>query len=498
MKKILFILISFTLLTLVGCSKDFLDTKPSESIDGRTLLSTIEGADFLITGTNALRFRSVLTANAPHYAFGERSFDLMLDGLCEDFYELFAGGWYTDRGVWQEVHWKNDNDAPNSNMWNRSYEIINNVNQLIDAIDKDLIQNGTQNEKDFWLAQALIYRAHYHHMLVQVYARPVHSHPNDLGIPINIKAINEPMARDEVINVYTQIFKDLHKADTLLTGNPVVPRNKSFASINVVHGLLARAYSCLGTTEAWPKVEHHANLAKQGHDLMTKDQFRNGFNAINSEWMWATIAPADELTAANIFFRIMTNGIGYTASWGYRNMVSAKVYEHADSSDARFYGSGNAGGQQMVQNTLGEWQYNKFYNPLSASAHYCYMRSAEMILLEAEAQIMQNNFTGARANLQILMDARMDGYDASSFADGALMAELKMQRRMEFWGEGRRWGDLKRWGEGVDRNESGGEDVLPPYIAPDRVVLSPNDPFWVFLIPRGEMDSNPLMIQNHQ
>ncbi len=499
MKKILFILISFTLLTVVGCKKDFLDTRPSESVSGGELFSSISGADILITGTNRLRFLSErVDPSVPHYNFGERAYELMMDGICEDLYETGAGGWYTERGIFLERHWKNDNDAPNVKPWNHSYRIINNVNQLIDNVD--LIQDGSQDEKDFWLAQALIYRAHYHHFLVQIYAKPFHSDPDALGVPINIKAVNDPMPRSKVRDVYTQIFADLHQAETLLEGNPVVPRDKSFANLNVVYGLLARAYSCTGKTEDWPKVEEYANLAKQNHALMTKDEFRGGFFAANSEWMWASFVPSDELTEADVCSRMIVNGIGYTSSWGYRNCVSHKVFDHADVNDARFYGTNN-GDQPMTQNyNLGlgtDISYNKFYIPMSQGADLCYMRSAEMYLLEAEAQIMQGKFGDARTNLQDLMDARTTGYDATSFANADLLAEIKMQRRLEFWGEGKRFFDLKRWGEGFDRAETGVDIVMPPYVNASRIVIDPTDPFWVFKIPRAEMDANELMVQNN-
>jgi len=531
MKKILFILISFALLTTTGCNRDFLDTLPTDAISGQELFTTVAGAEAIIVGTNRLRFCSFFVSRdlgmrTPHYMFGERALDLTLDGMTEDFYETGFGGWYSDRALLMQIQRNSITDISVVTPWLRFFRMIDNVNQLIDNID--LIEDGTPSERDFWLAQGLIYRAHLHHRLVQIYALPLHSHPDNLGIPINIRAVNEePLARSTVREVYDQIFADLHQAVALLDDNPV-NRNISFASINVAHGILARAYS---NDRQWDRVEYHANLARQGHALMTGAQFRSGFSQRNNEWMWASITPQDEMAGhADLFFRIMSNGIGYTTSWGYRNAVSERVFMHADTNDARFHGPVLHAGSRFVETryilgtdtiyvpannmvtatrmrlvTAGDttvfnrFVYNKFFSDDGENAEMHYMRSAEFYLLEAEAMIQQGNFAGARANLQTLMDARTTGFDASSFADADLLDEIKMQRRLEFWGEGIRFHDIRRWGIGVDRNETNAWEFFTSILAfdPAGLVVPFNDhQFWTFQIPRHEMDANPNMVQN--
>ncbi len=73
-----------------------------------------------------------------------------------------------------------------------------------------------------------------------------------------------------------------------------------------------------------------------------------------------------------------------------------------------------------------------------------YMRAAEMLLIEAEAACMNNDENTAKSCLSELMAKRDPSYSFSG-SGAALLEEVKLQRRIELWGEGFNWFDFKRW-----------------------------------------------------
>jgi hypothetical protein len=74
----------------------------------------------------------------------------------------------------------------------------------------------------------------------------------------------------------------------------------------------------------------------------------------------------------------------------------------------------------------------------------------------------------------------------------ALIQEILMQRRCELWGEGFRFFDLKRLNLNMDRANLGHTSSLWNAAG----FFAAGDKNFVFLIPKQEMDANPLMEQN--
>lgn len=123
-----------------------------------------------------------------------------------------------------------------------------------------------------------------------------------------------------------------------------------------------------------------------------------------------------------------------------------------------------------------------------------YMRSAEMLLIEAECASMMGDDTVAKECLLELM-AKRDTEYAFDGAGEELLAEIKLQRRLELWGEGFCWFDFKRWGETMtrrawdpaDMEECGGwPNTLAREFTPDYMHG------WRVAIPQREFDLNKL------
>ncbi len=69
-----------------------------------------------------------------------------------------------------------------------------------------------------------------------------------------------------------------------------------------------------------------------------------------------------------------------------------------------------------------------------------------------------------------------------------LMAEIKLYRRFDLWGEGYDWFDHKRWGDTIVRKTwADGGSFLKAYVA----TIEPNDGnLWTWVIPERETQYN--------
>lgn len=115
-----------------------------------------------------------------------------------------------------------------------------------------------------------------------------------------------------------------------------------------------------------------------------------------------------------------------------------------------------------------------------------YMRGAEMLLIEAEAAYMSGDETTAKACINELLAKRNPGQTVTSTGD-ALLQEIRLQRRIELWGEGYNFHDLKRWGLPLVR-ETWEEGNTDSNNIPEAYKLrkETNDPGWRLCIPRSE------------
>ena len=125
---------------------------------------------------------------------------------------------------------------------------------------------------------------------------------------------------------------------------------------------------------------------------------------------------------------------------------------------------------------------------------HAFMRGAELLLTEAEAQYELGNETNARNLLIELNQNRIADYTCSLTGD-ELRDEIRLYRRMELWGEGDCWFSFKRWNIGVERtawkaNDPQSDTFLSAY-------EGSWDPSWGngwrYRIPTTETNYNPLV-----
>jgi hypothetical protein len=86
------------------------------------------------------------------------------------------------------------------------------------------------------------------------------------------------------------------------------------------------------------------------------------------------------------------------------------------------------------------------------SSSFPFMRSSEMYMIAAEASCHLDSDADAQDYLYDVLSNRITNYKKSTKTGADLLAEVKLQRRFELWGEGFSWFDFKRWNEPIVRN----------------------------------------------
>lgn len=132
------------------------------------------------------------------------------------------------------------------------------------------------------------------------------------------------------------------------------------------------------------------------------------------------------------------------------------------------------------------------YGDSKQACQYPYMRGTEMLLTQAEAAYMQGKTAEAQQLISQLMSKRIEGFTTCTKTGQELLDEIRLQRRLELWGEGSTFFDLKRWGMNNTRRAWVENDVnsgnIPSSYAMD---VAPNQAnHWVLMIPRVETDYN--------
>lgn len=124
-----------------------------------------------------------------------------------------------------------------------------------------------------------------------------------------------------------------------------------------------------------------------------------------------------------------------------------------------------------------------------------YMRGSEMLLSEAEALCHLNRESEAKDLLVELMKERDPEFQVAAGGE-ALMDQIKLLWRIEFWGEGFAWFNLKRWHMPVERYAwDGTPESKGSWISSAAGTFAADDPAlygWRPCVPAYERDLNPM------
>ncbi|MGV8945153.1 MAG: RagB/SusD family nutrient uptake outer membrane protein [Lutibacter sp.] len=498
LKKLGIIIFVFS---LASCSDDYLDTLPTDSVGAAEAIATTKNAWASLNGIHRTLYSQMRSTQGEG---GLGGVFLVSEHLGDDLVYASSSvntSWYS--GAYRWVDHRNENSTVDSYPYYYFYNIINNANLIIAQIDNAV---GDPAEKNAIKGQALAYRGWAHFNLVQLYGkRYVRGAVNSqLGVPILLTSTTEGLARNTVEEVYTQINVDLNDAATLLTGYS--RPNKSHLNLNVVNGLRARVALTQGR---WTDAATHAANAKTGFSLMTTSQYQGGFNDINnSEWMWGSSILDDQTMYFYSIHAYISRNFSSSHIRTHAKVVYNNLYTKFPSTDIRrgvvATTNSTADNYPSYMTFAGGVTYaraagasNKFWvkNPSSSVADIVNMRVSEMWLIEAEARARNSEDVLAQNALHSLnLIRRSDVPLKSTNVGAALIDEIMLHRRMELWGEGFRFFDLKRTNAALKRDHTGTNHLQSQTNGLFNVPAG--DMQWEFMIPRAELNANPLMVQN--
>lgn len=152
-------------------------------------------------------------------------------------------------------------------------------------------------------------------------------------------------------------------------------------------------------------------------------------------------------------------------------------------------------GRFLIRKMTNSWSSNanadNYWGPTPSDANYIIMRYAEILLMHAEAAIVNGNLPAALSDINTIRNrAGLVSKTSAQLPDKAsMMTEMKHQKQLEFFFEQKRWDDLKRWNEPADlkqlfiqKGKQGANNFQPKN--------------YIFPIPSGEIQTNNKLEQN--
>ena len=540
MKKIINKLFAGSLLAgmmlVSSCAGDYLDTAPTDSTGATDAVGTTANAMKALNG-----IAKIMTTQHSYFGggfAGENNIMIQYESYpSENYnYNYYASGWSPIFN--QEFHTRT-NSIYDAYAWYYYYTIAGNANTILANIDN---AEGTEAERNFVKASALTFRAYAFEKLVHYYCWRWQDSNNGAsqGIVLRLDESTGGQGYATLAETYAQIYKDLDEA-IMLFEQSGMDRNASqvwMPNINVAHAIYARAAL---TKQDYTKALTEAKLARQNYPLMSNAEYHAGFCNPTSEWIFGSFGSAQE----NNWY--WSYGTQYACNGYYANAAGAangagsigrELINRIPNDDARKalfltedkfpgYNFNDGSAMDLGYGILGMGDDEKKADALwEEAAAYCqkmavsgleapyqagymylggqlkfyvfdtpgvsylpFIRSSEMVLVEAEANYFLNDETAARAALVELnaTSGRNPEYTCDKSGE-ALWNEIMDYRELELWGEGFAWSDYKRWNRDIVRHSfaEGGN----AHISVAKTIPASGVNKWTWDVPLHETDYN--------
>lgn len=540
MKKIINKLFAGSLLAgmmlVSSCAGDYLDTAPTDSTGATDAVGTTANAMKALNG-----IAKIMTTQHSYFGggfAGENNIMIQYESYpSENYnYNYYASGWSPIFN--QEFHTRT-NSIYDAYAWYYYYTIAGNANTILANIDN---AEGTEAERNFVKASALTFRAYAFEKLVHYYCWRWQDSNNGAsqGIVLRLDESTGGQGYATLAETYAQIYKDLDEA-IMLFEQSGMDRNASqvwMPNINVAHAIYARAAL---TKQDYTKALTEAKLARQNYPLMSNAEYHAGFCNPTSEWIFGSFGSAQE----NNWY--WSYGTQYACNGYYANAAGAangagsigrELINRIPNNDARKalfltedkfpgYNFNDGSAMDLGYGILGMGDDEKKADALwEEAAAYCqkmavsgleapyqagymylggqlkfyvfdtpgvsylpFIRSSEMVLVEAEANYFLNDETAARAALVELnaTSGRNPEYTCDKSGE-ALWNEIMDYRELELWGECFAWSDYKRWNRDIVRHSfaEGGN----AHISVAKTIPASGVNKWTWDVPLNETDYN--------
>lgn len=540
MKKIINKLFAGSLLAgmmlVSSCAGDYLDTAPTDSTGATDAVGTTANAMKALNG-----IAKIMTTQHSYFGggfAGENNIMIQYESYpSENYnYNYYASGWSPIFN--QEFHTRT-NSIYDAYAWYYYYTIAGNANTILANIDN---AEGTEAERNFVKASALTFRAYAFEKLVHYYCWRWQDSNNGAsqGIVLRLDESTGGQGYATLAETYAQIYKDLDEAIMLFEQSGMDRKASQvwMPNINVAHAIYARAAL---TKQDYTKALTEAKLARQNYPLMSNAEYHAGFCNPTSEWIFGSFGSAQE----NNWY--WSYGTQYACNGYYANAAGAangagsigrELINRIPNNDARKalfltedkfpgYNFNDGSAMDLGYGILGMGDDEKKADALwEEAAAYCqkmavsgleapyqagymylggqlkfyvfdtpgvsylpFIRSSEMVLVEAEANYFLNDETAARAALVELnaTSGRNPEYTCDKSGE-ALWNEIMDYRELELWGEGFAWSDYKRWNRDIVRHSfaEGGN----AHISVAKTIPASGVNKWTWDVPLNETDYN--------
>ena len=460
-----FIKSAVIVLALAGCSNDFLELEPTDSISEDIVFDSYTTAKAALIGAYD-QMSSV--------SFGGLYNPIVADIMGEDVMVNSVNNWNWFIPVYQMDVLPNYVyiDSP----WWAGFKLIYDANSIIN--NSVYIPDATTEQIDELVGQARVLRAYSMLKLAQMYSPAYARNPDAESILLNIDPVDDlytGFKRSKLSQVYAQIESDLLAATSELEEND----DKGFFDSRAAHALLARLYLDMGE---WESARDHAKLASKDLELMTINEMFSGFGIRNRETIYSIAYTQDDnntfLTLPSFYWPVS----GYSSMRA--NNVFVNEFTAADSRKSFFL--------KLDEIDPDRYLIVKFgHNNSIGNAERICIRASEMLLIEAECEAELGNNSQAQDALYQIQRRSNPGVSKSTSTGQALIDEVLLERRKELFGEGFRWHDIKR--RQLPFTRTGDHWVKLSFTAQD------SDYFRLtFPIPQSEIDSNDSLENSDQ
>ena len=452
-----------------GC-QDYLQASSSTDVTDEVALSNTNNIEMLLRGVYKGIFVGGNVASADRIQNGMTGLMSWYDVAGVDITSAGGLGGGEHTGYSFAPGRTQSSDLNTRVIWTQYYDHINRCNIIIDALPA---ATGPDADKAYITGQAKALRAISYFTLVMNYQQTYAIAKNKRGVILRLKA-NDPasMPFSTVEQVYAQIIKDFTEAKTALAG--FNPGNVWQITPEIVNAWLARVYQVKGD---WTNAYSCANEVYKNHTtLLTKEQWYTGFddfirNGYN-ELVWGYTNTEKTSASYNTMYNMWHNSdpslgegnspciysfMAYYATHQYVNLFDDQDWRGARlETTLEQHKAGGLTAEQEVndaniqkvmfwhrvnsaaENRAHKWAYNKFKHYGESGnmrADICLIRSAEMLLIMAEAKAYSN--TGeALTLLNTLQRARNVKNLTTTTVKEDLLEAIYIERRKELLGEG--------------------------------------------------------------
>lgn len=450
----------------VSCSEEFLDEPtPTDTVSPEVVFGSRAGVEAFISGIMR-RFRG-------QYDSTDSA------GLNSIFYaRTLKGNDIIQSSTWFRDDYANSNREPSYRRtrftWNYCYYMINQANSLIAGVETSELSDADKKE---FSAYGYALRGFFYHQLVLEFSTAYSLDKNFPAPPIYTESVAEGKAMTTVDEVYKQIVSDLTLAVDGLTADRL---GKSYINKNVAQGILAQVYQVMGN---WQGAADAAKAAYGGNIATTLNlDYAKGFDDIsNSEWIWGSAQSTDQ---SNYYWNAPASmadhfTTSYSATFINRNFVD--LFSATDIR--RVFVKKSAAITDL--NDYRYWITRKF--TFTFAGDNAIMRTAEMILIEAEAKARIAGKEAEAHTLLYYLQSQRDVNAVKSTNTGtALIEEILLERRKELYAEiGVEWFDAKRLQRAITRTGNHRVGASASLLA--------NDKKFYLKVPQPEIDANLLI-----